>query len=358
MFARSHVLPLPEARKIWKAIANPGSKCAFEEKGCKGGAVVESERKGITKNDLLELNVPENAFDLRLRTGQHELVVNTNELSKLNHLDRCILADAGYPLPDYGWNSNIFVVMVPKGLNTPLRFEYHVNNALKAFGRKYDLCHIGAILYLPYTVEMFRRHVAEHGIILDGSEPSEDKVEEVIVTLFERFGFPTSADKGFLELAAYPTERSSHFDPSACHWGWEQFESMIRKIAAESPCPIATISSHVNPGYLISGRNIGNDVKKLAKHIADTSLYEKFDVTISALMSMSWNDREKLRKKWKQPILQEVGTLKFNGGGEAEVKIIIEKEGYVFHIEFESPDDIMAFEKTPIWKKAEWMPDK
>lgn len=358
MFARSHILPLPEARKIWKAIANPGSKCAFEEKGCKGGAEVETRRIGLTKKELMELRVSENMTVFRLETDDHELILDTQDLSNTDILKQCFLADVNYPIPNYGWHTRVVVLLITRGLSEPLTFSYEVNNTLKVFGRKFDWCHeVGMSFGFSY-VQRFGELIAEHGISMEGKEPSLQPAGKVIEGLFQKYEIPNEGDKGFLESLISSTSRCCSFDPTAAAWGWNQFESMIQNIAAESLCPKAVVFSMANSGFLISGSNMSSDIEKLIKHVVDHSPYEKFDATLSETVSMSWSKREKLRKKWKQPILQEVGSLKFNSGGEAEVKIIIEKEGYVFHIELESPEDIMAFEKTPIWKKAEWMPDK
>lgn len=358
MFARSQILPLPEARKIWKAIANPGVKFSFEEKGCKGGAEVETHRIGLTMKDLMELKVSNNTSSFRLGTTRHELILDTQDLSHTDILNQCFLADVDYPIPNYGWVSKIIVHMVPRGLCWPLTFKYEVNNILKAFGRKYDLCHEVSIFESLDNANRFGKLLADNGICMGVKEPLLRPAGKIIEDLFQEHGLPKEGDKGFFEERISYTERSCKFDPTSAPWGWNQFQSMIRNISGQSLCPKSVIWSDVHPGFLFNGSNMSGDIEKLIKHVVDHSLYEKFDATFSETVSMSWSKREKLRKKWKQPILQEVGSLKFNGGGEAEVKIIIEKEGYVFHIEFESPENIMAFEKSPIWKKAEWMPDK
>lgn len=70
----------------------------------------------------------------------------------------------------------------------------------------------------------------------------------------------------------------------------------------------------------------------------------------------TWPKREKRRKKWKDTILQEMGELSLENGSVAEVKIRIEKEGYIFILAFDDDEDgYMNFPDTKMFKKEEWM---
>jgi hypothetical protein len=101
-------------------------------------------------------------------------------------------------------------------------------------------------------------------------------------------------------------------------------------------------------------RNVREDAQELLHRIAEKNSYSSYDVTYHVVGPQSWKDREKSRKKWKKPIHQELGTMTLEDGVSATVKLRIEKEGYVFTLDFEDVDGLAAFRETKLFQKTHW----
>ena len=123
---------------------------------------------------------------------------------------------------------------------------------------------------------------------------------------------PKENDCGFLEEQIFPSgSRTVCVDPESCLWGWEDFKAMLCDFAENSPNEKIYIDSRIIPGFMGSSRYITEECRSVMSDVLENAPYEKYDVRYNAIVSMSWKDREQLRKKWKKPILQEIGNLTF-----------------------------------------------
>lgn len=347
--ARTDPLSIDDAKKLWRDLSKSGREHAFEEMGCSGGADVEIKHDGLGKEDLDTLNLPESCYDFHIDTASYPFCENGYRVEKLpDDIRAFFLGGPDYPVPDYGWVSDVRFLLVPKGLNVPISFSYSLDNTMKVYGRTYGLCHEVEAMCFPDDVKGFARDVLESPL------PPDNRIREVLLDIWKRFGIPWETSEGNFEQRDTPIGRTSYLDPDHFGWGWAEFENMIRTLAVESPVKTVLTSSTANPGGGYSPSSLKEDAEKLALMIGETCPYETYDIRYNAMMAMSWAKREKLRKKWKKPILHEVGMMTFKNGGEAEVKILIEKEGYVFVLEFSVIESVESFSKSKLFAKARW----
>ena len=240
-------------------------------------------------------------------------------------------------------------VVVPASLGYPLTFSYGIKNTMKLLGRDFDYCHEVAILANPATTSRFENELAKY------QEPDHDKIKGEIAMLWNRFGMPVKGDRGFFEMLSPGSSNvSCLFDPGECQWGWRNYEKMVHVLAEETPIRNLMVSSFAIPGFKRSPETLTQDVRLLREHVVTNSCYERFDIRFNVMKGMSWRDREKRRKRLKEPELQELGTLRFCEGGGIAVKIVIQKDGYEFLLDFSDTESLEAFTGSKWFEMTKW----
>lgn len=342
--ARTSILSIDDSKKFWRFLSKKRREYAFVEIIGVGGSSIEVEKDGLRSEDLESLDIPDECDNLFISSGSP---YRSGLL--LDDLEYFLIGGKRFPNPQYGWLSKIQLLIVPSDLSCPLLFEYSLNNTMDVFGRKYGFCNTIKIVYMDSMTS---------GFFNGGGEvvkPSNIELQKSIDNLWRRFELPVPGVDGFLE-GSPPASflKEAYFDPNACSWGWREFENMVRTAILESPVKTAWISSNANPGFLRSHPSMVEEARKLLSSVSEKGAYECYNVRYNTMTAMSWRDREKLRKRWKKPILHEVGKLVFKSGCEAELKILIQKEGYIFILEFGSMESVDEFSETDIYKAMDW----
>lgn len=100
--------------------------------------------------------------------------------------------------------------------------------------------------------------------------------------------------------------------------------------------------------------NVRDDALSFLGRIAQADDLSVYDITYHSLGPRSWKDREKFRKKLKEPGHEQLGKLTLETGAVAEVGLGIEKEGYVFYLDFGNDDDLIKFYHSKLFQKTKW----
>jgi hypothetical protein len=239
--------------------------------------------------------------------------------------------------------------MIPPNLRIPLCFKYEIGNTLRHLGRNFVNYHSVDISYFRPHAGPFPEQSPPFAI------PDDESLEKAISDLWEDYGLPRCGSTGHLESRITPRSRAERFDPDVSEWQWPEFEAFLQRVAEKSPIQWFVIRSRLNPGFMNGQTEVSENAPELLRAITGACPYEQFDLRYNAIVSMSWRDREKRRKKLKEPELQEVGQLVLNHTREALLKILIEPEGYQFILEFNGVDALETFTESTLYKKADWM---
>ncbi len=135
-------------------------------------------------------------------------------------------------------------------------------------------------------------------------------------------------------------------------------QEMVTKMVRDSMSDFYSVQAISNLGrsawFQGEMHNLREDASDFLKKITHVNDYPDYDITYHALGPRSWKEREKSRKKWKQSIHEDLGTATLENGTVAKVSLCIEKEGYVFYLNFENDDDYIKFYHSKLFQKTKW----
>jgi hypothetical protein len=182
--------------------------------------------------------------------------------------------------------------------------------------------------------------------------------ESNLMSLWRLISLPNEQALGFLEAVHFEREHSYYFEIERFPQLNEIVRNVVQRIAVDSPIGRFYAWGMVTLGEQASFEGESFDVtetaRELLKKITEQMLYPAYEIRYSYLGPRNWKDREKSRKKWKKPIREQVGTLTLENGSVAEVCLVIEKEGYVFSLNFGSDEDVIKFFHSKLFQKTKW----
>lgn len=197
-------------------------------------------------------------------------------------------------------------------------------------------------------------HYAEHR--------SDDTVKSFFTDLNKRYKLPDEQSPGWLESETVVGSELGAFYLTV---NLDQFE-MIQLKANDLICDLISQSSvdqYVVRAILSIGRtakfegevhNVTEPARELLALAVKHNDFPTYDVTYYYLGARAWKDREKSRKKLKEPAVEQLGTVTLENGAVAVVSLGIEKEGYIFNLNFGSDDDLIRFFKSKLFQRAQW----
>jgi hypothetical protein len=100
--------------------------------------------------------------------------------------------------------------------------------------------------------------------------------------------------------------------------------------------------------------NVGNEARELLQRTLDLNTYKTYDISFLELGPETWNIREKRRKAWEKTVYQELGTATLENGVRVDLRLNIEKEGYIVCLDFPDDEDMIRFQETELYKLTEW----
>lgn len=344
LFAFTEVMPLPEAKKLLTFLQKPGKDGRWQDWSGEGGFETEVKRDGLKGDELAALELPSYISSISIWS---EELRNTNGEDLPNDL---FLGGDDWPVPDYDCNSAVrFDVFIPD-LGYPLRMAHTKQTEMRFFGRSFNAC------------EGFMIQTSTEGS-LPGQDslvlPEGNKVAEFLDALRKRFSFPSKDSECVLDTLPVANGGFAYYlAPSKASWLENGFRHMIESLIHESPAAEFKITARIDIGITLNfhgqTRNVREDAQELLRRIGEHNSYASHDLTYYVVGPQDWRGREKSRKKWKKPIHQELGTATLENGATATAKLRIEKDGYVFTLDFESDEDFCRFPKTKLFGKTLW----
>jgi hypothetical protein len=196
-----------------------------------------------------------------------------------------------------------------------------------------------------------------------GPPPEIDTILKFFKDLTEVHSLPNENSKGLLETRlhlATPTNPvfEHQFEISTFDDLRVLVQEMVTKMIRDSMSDFYSVHacSDIGGTAWFEGQmhNVREDALSFLKQIAHLNDYPEYDITYHALGPRSWKDREKARKKWKKPIHEDLGTATLENGAVAKVGLGIEKEGYVFYLNFENDDDFIKSYHSKLFQKTKW----
>jgi len=188
---------------------------------------------------------------------------------------------------------------------------------------------------------------------------SDPELIRTIKSLIEKYFCPNGQDIKILESAFVKQAGFARYTMNfGSPWAINTTAKLIRELSKNNEKRGFTYRAEVSQGgfstICLGPENINLQVEDMVSRFLDHGSYDSIKGNYSIIKPEDWRAREKRRKKWKKPMVQELGSLHFKKSGEADVKICIEKEGYIFYLDFDSEDSAFAFPDSPLFKKADW----
>jgi hypothetical protein len=100
--------------------------------------------------------------------------------------------------------------------------------------------------------------------------------------------------------------------------------------------------------------NVGNEARELLHRTLDLNTYKTYNISFLELGPETWNIREKRRKSWEKTVYQELGSATLENGVRVDLRLNIEKEGYIVYLDFPDDEDMIRFQETELYKLTEW----
>ncbi len=338
-------LPLDQSKHLLTAIQKPGKQAQWIV-GCgdSGGVMTEVEYNNIFLDELVKIKLPSYCSSIDILAKK---IVTAASLP--THLLMC---GDEWSLWGGGGCRFVEIAYISKWMRLPVSIRFTHDNQGRYYGRDWNLVsefsmsagwYAGYAKYLPdFDSEKWKVEDAEVISRLEGYQA--------------QYGLKSEDMSCLLGVKKYPGSIEYFLDPHYSYW--KEYEQKMRAICADdAEGDVIVVANEGVGGFSTVSRgprNILDEVKKVMG-FAINSEYQKFDLDYYTVKPESWVAREKRQRKWKKPILQELGVLNYKDGGEVAVKIIIEKEGYVFVLNFEDYDSYMRFPDTLLFKKFEWI---
>ena len=265
-----------------------------------------------------------------------------------------LIGGDSFALPEYGDETKVYTTVVLRELDYPIRFSVSKSSGMRHYQRSFNEC-CGLSLSFP-TAEYMMEGLKYGGL------PEPPHALRVVEKLRMRFSLPMETSRGMVEkdtfMNASMGEFSFRFEPS-CYGELKRcFLEMLGDLLADSPDENYLFKASLGFGAAAcfegETHNVSPVIRDLLPLVQDVNDYPAYNLTYYPCGPRNWRDREKSRKKLKSPGIEDLGTLTMENGVVATVSLRIEKEGYVFYLNFESDDDIINFYDTKLFQKTKW----
>lgn len=339
-FLFSDILALPVAKKVLTTMQRPPEGGSWQDWSGEGGFDNEVKLGAVSASSLGKVSLP--AF-----VSSIYILVEENVIANPSAIPGSLfLGGDDWMIPDYDCSSSVRFEIVEPSLAYPIRYSFSKLTDRRFYGRKFNSSHRFVIVPCFETDDF-------------PTTPSTEKVESIINKLKKRFKILGKENEGFLEdLPVGGGGFSYDFDPQKNNWLCENFRMMAETLVGDTNSDTFGMFVQIGIGGTMKfhgeSRNVREDAQELLRRISEKNGYSFYDITYHAVGPQEWKDREKSRKKWKKPIHQELGTLTLEDGTCATVKLRIEKEGYVFTLDFDDVDGLAAFRETKYFQKTHW----
>jgi hypothetical protein len=344
-FAFTDELSLPEAKKLLTFLQKPSKGGLWRDWSGEGGFETEVKQDGVTREELAVLELPAYISSISVSSENTQKPGVVGDLP--NHL---FLGGDDWSVPDDDCISGVrFDIMIGE-LHYLLRICHTKQTEMRFYGRSFNACE-------GFMIETSAKNSLSGQSSL--SLPEAERVDTFIDVLRRRFAFPSQDSDGILESSSISKGGFVYYlDPPKAKWLNQRFREMVQWMIAEVPSSEIKITADIDIGITLNfhgqTRNVREDAQELLKRIGEYNSYPSYDLTYYVVGPQDWRGREKSRKKWKKPIYQELGTATLENGAVATVKLRIEKEGYVFTLDFEKEEDFGLFPGTKLFEKFKW----
>jgi hypothetical protein len=347
LFAYSECLDFLTARKMLASLQKPGGTGKWSDWSGAGGSDIEIKRKGVLASALAELEVPDFCSSFHILASDRLL-----PCTRIPH--ELMIGGNSFELPEYGDSAGICVDVVLHELNYPVRIGFGKNSGMRHYHRPYNQSSRLSLIFPKEAYQM-------EGLVY-GEFPDKVLARNAVEDLRKKFRLPDKSCSGLLESRDRMDEEMGEFlftfELSRFGQLKEIYTDLFAHLLATSPCDRYQFLSSVDFGgaakFEGEVHNVSPVIRKLLPLIRDCNDFPAFDLTYCALGPRSWKDREKARKKWKKPVVEQLGTATLETGAVAKVRVVTEKEGYVFYLDFESDDDLIKFYHSKLFKKTKW----
>jgi hypothetical protein len=340
LFIFSSPLPFAAAKKLLTAIQKPAKNDSWQDWSGEEGFDTEVQLASISTSDIGKINLPAFISSIKV-TMDAEIAPISSRVP-----DSIFLGGDEWVVPEYDCTSSVRFEIVEPELCCIMRYSFSKLTNRRFFGRKFNVCD-------RFVIEPSSEKAEGQKL------PDAEAIDLVVNKLKDRFNFPGPINRGFLESLIMGEGGFCYdFDPKENDWLRKNFRKMVETLSEETTSERFRIDVRISIGGMAKfhgeSRNVREDAQELLRRISEKNNYSSYGVTYCSLGPQDWKDREKSRKKWKKPIHQELGTLTLEDGTCATMKLRIEKEGYVFTLDFDDVDGLAAFRETKYFQKTHW----
>ena len=351
--AYTDCLNLVDSKKVLGYLTKPGAKGLWADWSGEGGTDMEFREVNVPNDRLSSFKLPDFC-------PCFSIDVNKTERIRSESIRVEVLGGNDWIPPGYGGETDVRFWIVDPVLKWPVFVALSKRTDWRFHGRRFDES-VGIWIYVSPAEG--NQPVARSPQMTFGPPPKTDDILKFFRDLTEVHSLPDENSKGLLETRVQlgtPTQPvfEHEFEISMFEDLRGLVEEIVTKMIRDSMSEFYTIHacSGIGRTAWFHGKihNVREDALSFLKQISDVNDYPAYDITYHSLGPRSWKDREKSRKKWKQATHEELGTATLDNGAVAKVGLGIEKEGYVFYLNFENDDDYIKFYRSKLFQKTKW----
>jgi hypothetical protein len=347
------VMELAEVKKLLSNIKKQPSPGGWNDTFGPGGSEKEMKLSDLTGDMLKDVDLTSYCSSLMLCTSSFQMY-SRESFPKSLHLG----GDEWWP-GGCGGDAGVQVAIKIRELNFPIWLSYWKDTEIGYAGRGYDEC---VKLSVRGGAESIRYCLSDLPEFVIGESPESHVVDEYLNSLITRFGFPTSESPGVLQPSSKGIVNSGfeyNLVPGALGWDGARFSAMIHELVDESPMDKFALLSTVNLGIRANFhgkiQNLTEDARDLLECVSQNNDFPSYKLTYYPIGVESWVKREKARKKLrKQKLHRDLGVAILANGGLINVGLVLSKEGYVFHLNFDCDEDLSLFMESKLYQKTQW----
>jgi len=344
-------LPLTKAKQLLAAVKKPGKKGAWCDYGGEDGVLTEVDHEHLSFEQLKKIQLPEFCCCIR---ASSQVTLNSVE-------DFPVSFDVfrkGSPLWQQGASNFVRVRYISRRFNSPVSVCFSQETESQYSRTNWD----AACEFTMSWGTRGTRMADREGLTSKKDWPEkEQECTSEMNSFIQKYAIPQDGSEGVIIVQRY--QESMRVIMNLQHpWVADNHEYMIRELCKEDALGPIHLTTSFSLGAALTWvkggkQNIRNEALEIIELMQKREDSDDFSVLYSMLKPEDWRKRETRRKKWKEPILQELGNLTLENQTIAQVRILIEKDGYVFIIDFSDDDEAMLFPDTRLFKKVEWHSD-
>ena len=352
--AYSESIPFLEAKKLLASMQKPGKGGLWTDWSGEGGADLEFKEENVPIDRLSSYRLPEYCPCLRI-------IAKEIERSKSEMLNAEVMGGDDWLPPECGGGeSDIRFWIVDPVLNWPVFIALSKRSGWRHLGRSFNE---SAGIWVYVSGAEGEHPLGSSPRMTYDSPPDVDAILSFYKRLTEVYSLPDENSKGLLETRVHLSTASEPVFEHQFEIGMfdelrDLVHRMIAKMIRDSMSDFYSVSacSGIGGAAWFEGEmhNVRDVSMQFLNQVAHRNNFPFYDITYHSLGPRSWKDREKSRKKWKKLIREQVGTLTLENGAVAEVSLVIEKEGYVFSLNFGSDEDVIKFFQSKLFQKTKW----